>query len=504
VSVAGRFTSVGVWFLLTPFVLSHLGARGYALWTLMGAVASYGCLLDFGVGGAVVKYVAEHLARGERESARVIIGSASLLSLALASATLLVSVATAPLLPMLLDMSPDEQRVTQAAVVLTGVDVAITIAFSPTVSVLRGLQRYALYNGVQILGALLQALITVAVLGSGGGLRALIASNVLVTVTMRMTSTVLLRHVAPDLIAGIGSARRATVRRLASYCYSAFTIDVAGRLHNKTDEFVIAVFQPLSAVTPYALARRLGEVTSLVATQCAKAVMPLASELEATDRTQKLRKLYIVASRVALAIATPVALVVTVSGDTILALWVGPSYAGYGSLVAVLAAASLINTSQWPASEVLQGITRHRIVAWTWFTAGLANITLSILLLPVFGLLGVALGTLVPTVVSALFVVMPFANRTLDVAWSRALNEIWLPAIGPAIPAAILLAALERQIESPTLMTMAGMAAVAGVVYGIGYLSMPAASPERALVFDVLTSGSRSVRRVLLDPLKAR
>src|SRR6185503_3381629 len=178
-----------------------------------------------------------------------------------------------------------------------------------------------------------------------------------------------------------------------------------------------------TAVTPYALARRLGEVTSLAATQCAKAVMPLASELEATDNIENLRRLYIVASRMALAIATPVAVVLCVSGGAILSLWVGPTYADEGALVAVLAAASLLNTSQWPAGEILQGITRHRILAWTSICAGLANITLSILLLPSLGLMGVALGTLIPTVASSLFVVMPFANRTLRVSWRTALHE---------------------------------------------------------------------------------
>ena len=172
--------------------------------------------------------------------------------------------------------------------------------------------------------------------------------------------------------------------------------------------------------------------------------MPLASELEATDRIHKLRKLYIVASRLALAIATPVAVVLGVSGGTILSLWVGPAYADQGALVAVLAAASLVNTSQWPAAEILQGITKHRIVAWTSIGAGVANVTLSILLLPVFGLMGVALGTLIPTVISSMFVVMPFANRTLNVSWSTALREIWLPGIAPAVPAALVLAGAER------------------------------------------------------------
>jgi O-antigen/teichoic acid export membrane protein len=504
VNVAGRFTSAAIWFLLTPFVLAHLGARGYALWILMGAVASYGWLFDCGIGGAVVKYVAEHRAREERDAARVVVGSALLVSLALASATILLTAALAPLIPTLLKLPADQRSLAVVLMALVGADVAITIAFSPRTAILRGLQRYDLHNGVQMFGATLQAIVTIAVLRSGGGVLALIASNIPVNLVMRLANTVVVNRVAPELNAGIRSAERAVVRRLLSYCYSAFTIDVAGRLQSKTDEFVIALSQPLSAITPYVLARRLSELTSLAATQCVKVVMPLASELEATDRLGKLRKLHIVASRIALAVATPVAVVLVLSGGTVLALWVGPTYMEGASLVVVLAAASLISASQWPATEILQGITRHRVVAWTTFLAGVANVALSIVLLPVMGLMGVALGTLIPTIAGSLFVVMPFTNRALNVSWKRAVTDIWVPGLAPAMPAGLVLSALRRYAEPDTMLTMVAWSGVTAIVYAIGYLSMPATVAERALVSDLMTSGSRSVRRVLVDPLRAR
>jgi hypothetical protein len=76
--------------------------------------------------------------------------------------------------------------------------------------------------------------------------------------------------------------------------------------------------------------------------------------------------------------------------------------------------------------------------------------------------------------------------------------------MAPAVPAAILLAALERHIDPAGVPALAGLSAAAGAVYLAGYLSMPAATAERALLSDVVTSGSKSVRRVLLDPLKVR
>src|ERR1044071_1762792 len=48
----GRFIALGMWLLLTPFVLRHLETTLYGLWALIGSVTSYGYLLDFGISGA--------------------------------------------------------------------------------------------------------------------------------------------------------------------------------------------------------------------------------------------------------------------------------------------------------------------------------------------------------------------------------------------------------------------------------------------------------------------
>ena len=159
---AGRFTTAGIWFVLTPFLLARLQPDGYALWVLMSAVASYGSLLELGIGGAVVKYVAEHVARGERDAAMRVISSSFLVYLGLGIATLVVSVAIAPLLSHFLGVSAQDQPAAAWLVVVTGLYVAVSIAFTPWTSLLRGLQRHDLANGVQVMGSLVLAAATVA------------------------------------------------------------------------------------------------------------------------------------------------------------------------------------------------------------------------------------------------------------------------------------------------------------------------------------------------------
>ncbi len=71
----GQIVVIGVWFLLTPFILDRLGATQYGLWVLVASFLAYGTLLDLGVNEAVVKYVAEHRAKGDSEAASSLIAT---------------------------------------------------------------------------------------------------------------------------------------------------------------------------------------------------------------------------------------------------------------------------------------------------------------------------------------------------------------------------------------------------------------------------------------------
>src|SRR5262249_16133486 len=71
-----KLITLGIWFFLTPFILHQLGPTGYGIWILVGSVVAYGALLNFGMTGAIVKYIAEHRAKGESEQAQSLVATA--------------------------------------------------------------------------------------------------------------------------------------------------------------------------------------------------------------------------------------------------------------------------------------------------------------------------------------------------------------------------------------------------------------------------------------------
>jgi len=123
----------------------------------------------------------------------------------------------------------------------------------------------------------------------------------------------------------------------------------------------------------------------------------------------QLKSLYTTGTRLTLALLMPMTCTLLVLGGTILSVWVGPAYADYEPIVRILVLAALASTSQGPAVSVLKGVARHRPLAISAICSRLVNLGLSIALIRPFGLEGVALGTLVPTVAESLGVVFPYA-----------------------------------------------------------------------------------------------
>jgi O-antigen/teichoic acid export membrane protein len=475
----GKLITLGAGFLLTPVILHQLGAIHYGLWALVGSVVAYGSLLDLGIAGAVIKYVAAYRATGENEQAHSLVATALRLYSLLGLVAVAFSAVLAPIFPHLFNVLPHERALATALVLLSGISVGISIPCTLSIAVLRGLQRFDLVNLIGSIGTLLSLTAIVAVLRLGGGILGMVAVNIPVMLAMQVVSIWFINRAAPELRFGWRGAKRSWVRTILSFSSSLFVIDLATRLQTKTDEIVIGAFLPISSITPYSLARRLSEIAQILANQFMKVLLPLASELHAEDDRSRLRSLYTASTRLTLAIFLPIGCVLVILARAFLGVWVGAAYADYAHLVAILTLASLIVTSQWPAGAILQGMARHRLLAVTSTCTALANLALSIALLHPFGLTGVALGTLIPTAAEGLGFVLPYAMRVIGVSAAEALKEIFIPALLPAIPVAILLYALQQVVEPSSLLSIMVMAASGELVYMLGYLSVGASQVER-------------------------
>jgi O-antigen/teichoic acid export membrane protein len=225
----------------------------------------------------------------------------------------------------------------------------------------------------------------------------MVAINIPTMLLMQALNIWVINRIAPELRFGWRGASRQLVRTIISFSSSIFMIRVSARLQSRTDEIVTGAFLHISAVAPCAISRRLGEAAQLLADQFMKVLLPVASQLHAESDHARLHSLYIMGTRLTLAIFLPLGCILCVLTRPILTLWVGAAYADYAHLAIILTFAALIDTIHWPGGAVLRGTGRHRPMAVMTLCTALANLGLSVALVRDFGLTGVALGTLIPT-----------------------------------------------------------------------------------------------------------
>src|SRR5437899_4034037 len=68
--------NAAVGFLLTPYVLHHLGDEAFGLWVLVVTLVGYYGLFDGGVRSSILRYASRHKALGEQQRANEVVATA--------------------------------------------------------------------------------------------------------------------------------------------------------------------------------------------------------------------------------------------------------------------------------------------------------------------------------------------------------------------------------------------------------------------------------------------
>ena len=399
---AGQIINLGVWFVLTPFILHHLGKSQYGLWVLVASFVAYGSLADLGVGGAIVKYVAEYRARGDSETVSALIATALWLYCAAGLAVIVAGAIVAPFVPHILSgISPGDRSTASWLVVITAVGVAVQLPATAAVCVLRGLNRFDLMNLIGSLAMLTLALCTVLVLLAGGKVIAITVIVVPLTLFWQLPAVLLIRRVAPDIRFGFRGAKRAMARQVTTFGSAVFGIQAAQVLKLNSDEIVIGAGVAVKAIGPYNFGRRLSTIPGLLTYQFVQVLLPLASRLHAEGDVWLLREVYLAGIRLTVALFCAIGGALVVFAAPFLSAWVGPSYASSSDIAVLLLVAALLEAVMSPASQALQGMNRHRPLVVFALTSAALNLGLSLALIGPLGVRGVALGTLIATGIEA-------------------------------------------------------------------------------------------------------
>ena len=121
--------------------------------------------------------------------------------------------------------------------------------------------------------------------------------------------------------------------------------------------------------------------------------------------------------------------------------WMGTDYLDAYPVLAILVLGFVLAIWQAPSFDFLFGTSKQKFVALINSIEGISNLILSLVLVRYLGLVGVALGTLIPMVVIKLLVQPIYVSRALSISYleymRRIVQTVTIACLSLALPTLI-------------------------------------------------------------------
>jgi O-antigen/teichoic acid export membrane protein len=437
--------SVVVAFLLSPYVVHHLGNVAYGVWSLIVSLISFLGLLDFGLRGAVTRFVSKHHAEGDHERSSSAVSAAFWLRLWIGLGVIGITLAVSLLLTRFVSIPPELRTPARIGIVVSGLSFAVSLTFGVFGGVVAALHRFDLLSGLTILQTCLRAAGVVWLLRSGHGIVALAVWEFVVIVSGNAALTATCFRVYPQLRLLFQRPDSQILAGIRTYSAYIFFINVCYQIIAYSDNLVVGSFISIAAVTFYTIAGSLVDYLRQLVSALTMTFMPLASAYEAQNQEDHLRKLLIQGTRAALCVALPIELALFFRGGTFIRLWMGSQYAVVsGHILQILVGAQFFTIANATSGNIAYGIAKHRPVAICVAFEAVANLTISIMLARHIGIYGVAWGTFIATLGTQLIFWPLYISRLVRLSLFTYLWQAWIRTGLAAVPFAIACYVTER------------------------------------------------------------
>ena len=464
--------SVGIF--LTPFVLHHLGDEAYGLWILVFAITGYFRIFNLGLNSTVIRYVARFFATRDFKNLERFLNTILSLFTGIAILILITTFFLSWKINSFFHISPSLHSTARSLIMIVGSAFALQFPLGLFGGILEGLQRFWWRNAVQITADLLRAGLVVLVLNHGFGLLGIS----LVTVVLSFLSYICYIPMAVKLLPirfRIFEFDRAAFYEIIRYAGVTLTSMVSGQLRYKSDALVIGAFLNAALITPFAIATKFIDYSTSFVDGTAQIFTPMSSHFHATGDSERLRRVFVRGNRICALIMFPLCVGIIFLGKSAIEVWVGAKYVSSYWILLILVIPHTLEKAQWTSPRILYGMAEHWTLGKVRLLEGVANIVLSIILLRYYGILGVAIGTAIPMLISSTLFLPLHLCRKLHIRVGDFLREAYIAPTLLCIPMALVLFLLERNGMAHSLLQLLKQVSIGSVVYGIGaiwYLSV--------------------------------
>lgn len=452
-------------FFLTPVILHRLGDEAYGLWVLITTVVGYYGIFDIGVSSAIVRYVSQQSALGNREGVKMVVATAFYFFVSVCLLVIVSAFLLRPWLSHVLSVREDLVGSFRSLFLLAGIVQGLSFPLLVFSGALQAAARYDQVYLMRIACLVVRVVAVVGALRAGGGLFAVGAAVILSNLLLYVLQVPAACRAVPEISLNPKWVRKSVLCDMFRYGSVSLTVGIGQQLKTYIYPFLIAVFLSPAAVTLFSLPTKILAIPTEGIGTMTEFVNPIASQLETHKDFSTLRKLIQLSVQAAFLILAPLAVLLIVLGKELLSLWVGSQYTSAYPLLVLLTLGMGAAATQCCVQSMLFGVGRHKGLIWYRLGEGLSIAILGTILLPVWGLPGLAVAMAAPLLLSSLILIPRHLCGILNMPLRTYLQEGCMKPCLLALPFAATLLASRSVVTVDKWLTVILVLLAAGFIY---------------------------------------
>ncbi len=398
---------------MLPFLIENLGDKQYGMWVLLVTTISFYSLIDAGMGSAVQRFIIRAMHEEQDGDVNTVISSAFFLFLVIAAVALGVTFLIVAIAPYFIESKVHAENF-QYVIAILGIGAAVSFPISIFYGVVTSQYRFDILSIIDIAILCLKTAIIIYLINIGYGIVTLGIITAVATILQKCMVALVAKKLYPDMKVSCSLFKKNKLIEYYEYGKYTYVTMIADRLRFSIDAFVVGGTIGLAAVTHYTIASTLIHYFGQVMDALFGVIAPVLNKYHKLDQWDQLRRVFVSATELTSILAMLIGGMMLVLGDEFIELWIGDNYSDSYYVLSILCIAGIIANAQRPSVAILYAIAKHRFYAKVTVYEAIANLSISLVLVHFIGIYGVALGTLIPVLITKLLYQPRYTCKQLD------------------------------------------------------------------------------------------
>jgi len=466
---AGVALNLVIGLVLSSYLIRKLGPERYGIWILVFSLVDYLWFFDLGFNTSVTQFVARYRARNEPDQINRVINTGLLYFCAVASVFALATLAVAWRGVDLFQIAdPVNRQDFRVVILIVGIGWAVNFPLHFFSSCLDAFQRYDHLTRTLVAQLLVRSIGIGLLLYSGYGLRALGVIVVVGQFVGNFLAMLAFRSVFPQMRIGRLYLKFSLVRDMLAYGVHSFVANISNLLLNQGAPVMIGHVGKVALVGLYTFPSRLMGYSVEAVTRIGFVTRSNVVEMQTRGDEKAVYSLGIYLNRYCVTLFLPLVVFLLTYGTELLRRWITPEFASAcGPLLPVMSLTTMFAVAgQFNSTSMLYGLSRHDRMARGLLVEALLGLLGIWLVLPHYGILGVAWVVGMLAVLNRGLYVPWLVCRALDSSFAGYMQGIYLRPLLTAIPVLCLAEFLKLVgVRGRTWPELIGIGAFCAIAY---------------------------------------